>query len=366
MPTTEAPQAPPFCPNPSCRHHPQAKALWRFVRDGHYVRSASPCRVQRYRCVTCRRRFSDQTFRVTYWLKRPELLEPIFHRLVGCSGFRQIAREHGASPQTVLRQTARLGRHCQLFHERMRPRGPIAEPLALDSFESFEYSQFHPTRFHVLVGRRAHFFYGFTDSECRRSGRMTGAQKRRRTRLEERYGRPDPRSTEKEVAELLRIVAPQPQALELHSDEHADYPRAIRRVPHLAVTQRTISSRRARNVQNPLFPINLLDLLIRHSGANHKRETIAFSKRRQSAAERLWVFLVWRNAVKAFSERRQGESPAMRAGLLERRLSVAEVLRERLFPSRILLPTRWARYYERRIETRMIPHGAVHLPRYAI
>jgi hypothetical protein len=35
--------------------------------------------------------------------------------------------------------------------------------------------------------------------------------------------------------------------------------------------------------QNPLFPVNLADLLLRHSSANHKRETIAFSKRRQGA-----------------------------------------------------------------------------------
>jgi hypothetical protein len=54
---------------------------------------------------------------------------------------------------------------------------------------------------------------------------------------------------------------------------------------HLAeVTHRTISSRALRDTRNPLFAINLLDLLIRHSGANHKRETIAFSKRRQSAS----------------------------------------------------------------------------------
>jgi len=26
--------------------------------------------------------------------------------------------------------------------------------------------------------------------------------------------------------------------------------------------------------QNPFFPVNLLDLLIRHSSASHKRETI--------------------------------------------------------------------------------------------
>src|SRR2546425_1661501 len=178
-----APQAPPFCPHPDCRFHRTANALWRYVRIGFFTRQSPPHRIQRYRCDTCRRSFSTQTFSVTYWLRQPRLLLPLFHRLVGCSGYRQIAREFGVSPQTVLGQAARLGRHCLLFHEAHRPRGALAEPVALDSFESFEWSQYYPTRFHVVGGRQSHFFYGFTESECRRSGRMTLAQKERRAEL---------------------------------------------------------------------------------------------------------------------------------------------------------------------------------------
>jgi len=240
----------------------------------------------------------------------------------------------------------------------------VAEPLTLDGFESFEHSQFYPTRFHVVVGRRSHYFYGFTDSELRRSGRMTRRQRVRRAELERKHGCPDPRSTEREVATVLSIVAPRAQEIVLHSDEHSDYPRALRRLPHLTVHHRTISSRAARTPQNPLWPINLLDLLIRHSGANHKRETIAHSKRRQSAVERLFVFLVWRNHIKWFSERRRDETPAMRLGLESRRRSVSEILRERLFPTRVELPRRWREYYERKITTRVFPRNREHRLRY--
>jgi hypothetical protein len=286
-------------------------------------------------------------------------------RLVSCSGARQIAREFDVSPETVLGQASRLGRHALLFHCLLRPKDPIREPVALDSFESFEFSQYHPTHFHIGIGSESHFCYGFTDTELRRKGRMTAAQKHRRTVLEARLGRPDPRSTEKEVAELLRIVAPHAQALTIHSDEHPDYPRAIRRAAHLEVDHRTISSRAARTTRNPLFPVNLMDLLIRHSGADHKRETIAFAKRRQAASERMWVFAVWRNFIKAFSERKQDASPAMRVGITDHRLTVEEVLRERLFVETIPVPARWAEYYWKRIRTRAIPRGRVHRKRYA-
>ena len=365
MDPSPAPARPPFCPNPRCRFHSAAGTSWPWIRAGFFSRLAPPHQVQRFQCRHCRRHFSDQTFRTTYWLKRPELLPLVFHDLVKCSGYRQIARQHRASPQTLQSLAARLARHCQLFHETLRPRGLIFEPLVLDGFQSFEFSQYHPTLFHVVAGQHSHFFYGFTDSELRRSGRMTARQKRRRAALERLHGRPDPRSTRREVALVLAVVCPRPQPLTLHTDEHTDYPRALADLSHLAIEHHTTSSRAARTSRNPLFPINLLDLLIRHCGANHKRETIAFSKRRQGAAERLWVFLVWRNYLKWFSERRRDGTPAMRLGLCPRPLTVNAVLAHRLFPSRVGLPARWQDYYWRRTPTRRIPHARSHALTYA-
>ena len=335
------------------------------MKAGFFTRLAAPQRIQRFQCVTCQRYFSSQTFHFSYWLRRPELSLPIFHRLLGCSALRQIAREFDLSPQTVQRRASRLGRLCLLFHQQNRPRGPLNEPVVLDSFASFEYSQYHPTLFHVLAGKNSHFFHGFTDSELRRSGSMRPAQKQRRAALEAVYGRPDPRSIEKEVKELLQIVAPEPQAFVLHTDEHLDYPRAVRQLKHLEVTHRTISSRAARTSSNPLHVINLLDLLLRHCGANHKRETIAFSKRRQGAAERIWAFVVWRNYIKSVSERHPGETPAMRLGLRRAPLRPEGILTQRLFPTRIALPPRWAKYYWRQIRTRMILRGTTHQLAYA-
>ena len=358
--------APPFCPNPACRFHRGDNKLWRYIRAGFYSRTIPPYRVQRWRCVTCRRYFAAQTFRFTYWLHRPELVLPVYHRLVGCSGFRQIAREFKASPDTIRRLSGRLGRHSLLFHQRHRPKGALTEPLALDSFESFEYSQYYPTSYHVSAGQRTHFFYGFTDSECRRRGNMTPGQRRRRAALEQRLGKPDPRSIEKEVALLLGMLAGESERVELHTDSHKSYPRAVRRMQGVRIDHRTISSRAARTSRNPLFSINLLDLLIRHNGANHKRETIAFSKRRASGAYRLAHYLVYRNWVRPFSERRGGPTPAMSAGVATRRLEPEEILGWRLFPSKEGLPDRWNDYYRKSLPTRALARNTSHDLKYAI
>ena len=346
-----------------CLYHENPTG-WHFKKAGFFERQSAPHRVQRYRCSQCRRSFSSQTFSTTYWLRRPDLPRRLFLRLLSCSAYRQIARDLGVSPTTVLRQVERLGRHCLLFHEGLRPKAPPAEPFAVDGFETFEFSQYTPVHFHTAVGTDSHYVYGFTDSELRRKGRMTAAQKRRRHELEARFGRPDPRSIEREMAALLELVVPPGGQAAVHSDEHPAYPRALARLPDRTIVHATTASTLPRTPRNPLFPVNLLDLLIRHSSANHKRETIAFSKRRQSAADRLFVLVVWRNYLKAFSERRRDATPAQRLGILARRLGVEDVLRARLFPQRVGLPARWALYYWRLTPTRRIPNARRHALRY--
>jgi transposase-like protein len=361
-----APSAPPYCPNDRCAYHQVAGRDWHWVRTGFFRRAKPPFRVQRFQCCHCRRHFSEQTFRTTYWLKCPEWLEPVFHHLVGCAGFRQVARELSCSSTTIATHAARIARHCQLFHELHRPKGPIAEPLVLDTFVSFEYSQFHPTGFHMLVGKHSHYVHGFTMTELRRSGRMTREQKKTRAKIEAKVGKPDPRGTEQDVAALLKVVLAGSSRATLHTDEHTDYPLAIRHVPEVRFEHRTINSRAARTARNPLFAVNLLDMLARHSSANHKRETIAFSKRRQCAAERLWAFITWRNYVKHFSERKKDATPAQRLGVSAKRIVVEELLKQRLFPSRVALAACWQAHYWRNVPTRMIPNSRSHRRCYAV
>ena len=352
------PFIPPCCPRSSCRYH-HCAAGWRWQRHGSYPRLCAPQRIPRFRCVHCRVTFSSQTFSTTYYLKRPALLVPFAHRLLTCAGYRQIAREARCHPTTVMGQAARLGRHALLYLYAHRPRGPVREPLVIDGFESFAYSQYHPLYLNLVVGSPSHYAYGFTFAALRRHGRMRADQKRRRAALEARYGRPDPRAIQHTMAEALTLAVPEPQALTVHSDEHQDYPRALRQLPH-GFDHRRTSSLAARTAGNPLFPVNRLDLLLRHNSANLKRETIAFSKRHQSVVERAALLLLWQNFVKPFSERRGGGTPAMRLGLRTRPETLGGILKERLFPSRVQLPEPWAGYYRREIPTPGIIHPRRH------
>ncbi|HPG27846.1 MAG TPA: hypothetical protein PLW10_19585, partial [Myxococcota bacterium] len=106
---------------------------------------------------------------------------------------------------------------------------------------------------------------------------------------------------------------------------------------------------------------------IRHSSANHKRETIAFSKRRQSALYRLAIWSVWRNYVKDRSENRKRGTPAEAVGITERAFSVREVLARRCLPWRVQGVRGWlAECYFGRIGTRAIERCEAHEARYAM
>ena len=353
-----------FCPNPDCDSRADP-ATWRFRKKGFFSRTHHPHKVQRYQCQHCGRCFSSQTFSPTYWLRYTNLLERVFHRLVGGSCLRQISRELGVAPATVQRHTERLGRHCLLFHERLRPKGAPTEPLVLDGFRTFEHSQYWPFDLNLLVGT-SHYVYGFGEAELRRSGTMRPSQKAKRARLERQHGRPAPQATRDSVKELVGRIVPPGASATILSDEHQSYPRALRQLPDRTIQHETTSSKASRTTQNPLFPVNLADLLLRHSSANHKRETIAFSKRRQGALYRMAIFAVWRNYVKSTSENRRDEPPGVTIGVIGKRLTVRKVLKTRLVPRKRELSPWLERCYWGRIPTRRLPRIRVHEARFAV
>jgi hypothetical protein len=273
---------------------------------------------------------------------------------------RQIARDMQVSPETVNRHIARLGRHCLLFHIQMMENSPPVHQVVADGFETFEFSQYFPIHHHLAVEKGSDFLIYFTDSELRRKGRMTVYQKRRRQELEQKYGRPDPKAVEKDMRELLEITLQGQPFATVFSDDHPAYKRSLKSLA-TTIDHRITPGSAHRDKNNSLWEVNLLDLLIRHGNANHRRETLAWSKRRQASAERLAILLVWRNYMKGRREKVRGSpTPAMQRGMMEQPLSMDDLLARRIFRTRCELPPRWSEYYDRRVTTRALKRNLRH------
>jgi transposase-like protein len=380
---------PPHCPNRDCSFF-QPQPGWSYRKTGLYLRPSDQSRFPSFRCNHCGRYFSSRTFSPTYWLRRRKLFPRIVNLSVNGAALRQIGRILDISHATAGRHLARAARHCLLLHAQLCRTHTIDEPLVIDGFETFVYSQFFPCHFNLAVGARSWFLYHFTVSPLRRKGSMTPSQIRKRQTLEQTLGRPDPKAVEKGILDLLRPLKPRlplrpapipplpssppspsgparppngdepPDApdpirqLMLYSDHHRAYPRALQSLqqedPTLRIIHQTISSKERRTTSNPLFPVNLADLLIRHSKANHRRETIAFSKKLPRAVQRMAVFLVWRNLIKRQREKRPGVTAAMAAGVVSEPWSWSRVFRRRRFVRPQDLSDRWWDYYWGKVE----------------
>jgi transposase-like protein len=364
--STELPP-PPFCPNPVCEFHLNSKG-WHFKRAGFFHRQLPPLRVQRYQCSRCRRCFSSQTYSATYWLKRPDLLERVLRMEVACSGHRQIARSLDVSHSTIQRHAEHLGRLCLLFHERFRARALQAAPtedIVLDGLGSFAGGQYWPFELNNLIGAKSYYSHDFTITEKRRGGRMRDDQLRRNDKYEEQLGRPDPRALKHDTRDLLEFALPKKVAITLRSDEKTEYVWALKRLEEHKIEHKTTHSKQPRTLSNPLFAINAHHMFMRHSAGNHKRETVAFSKRLQSAIYRHATFQAWRNYVKNASERNPGTTPAQRLGVTKHQLEFSELLRERIFPSQVNLNSRLKVYYGGRVKSRFCRNERRHSLFYA-
>jgi hypothetical protein len=311
--------------------------------------------VPRFRCRTCDRGFSRQSFACSYYLKRPELLQPIAAGLVAGSAHRQIARSVGCAPSTVTRLAARIGRHSLLLQAlALGHLPPLREPAVLDHFETFVYSQDDRLAIATAAGQVSWFVYAVDPAPHRRAGRRSARKRAPTGPLPQAIPGSYVRSTGR-VIRLLRQIA-RGRELRLVSDDHPAYASTAAvegaGVRHLVYPNPPrgpgVDPAPARERDRAMFAVDLLHKIWRHSQAHHRRETIAFGRRSNALLERATLFAVWRNFVKGVSERKNDPTtPAMKLGLLNRPLRWAEVFARRLFPGRIDLPEGWMRVYRR-------------------
>jgi len=260
--------------------------------------------VARFKCLTCGKTFSSQTFCLSYYDKLEVSYEQIILNLPSGQGLRQTARAMQLNHKVVARRLAKLVPQALSLHAHALQRARLDNTLVFDGFESFAYSQYYPNSIQLLVGQNSQVVWGFNIAPLRRKGRMTETQRQRRAELE-LNGRPDPHLLEARCQELFESIYPKakntPQPLTLVTDKHPAYPRALQKAG-LAQTwaHQTISSRQARTKTNPLFAVNYLDRQFRKDLAEHVRETTRWAKRPEKQIGRVAVYLAWHHVQKPF------------------------------------------------------------------
>ena len=341
VPTTQGPLSmahpPPFCPYHDCPSH--AGSPFRYRRRGFFRRFCDQRTVQRFQCLACKRGFSEQTLRLDWRLKRPDLLVPIFKDRVSKVTHRQSARNLACSRSTEERHFRRLAAHCKAFHETHLKKAPAGggrgERFLLDEAETYEHHRkLKPLTVPVLIERHSGFMIYAMAGMLPPRGRRTPAEERQ---LERQIASEGKRRSEsyklvKAAFELLLEVAPKDRPITVLTDEKPSYATILRRVFGERCSHLRTPSTRKRDLGNPLWPINHTMARLRDNISRLVRETWAASKKRRWLAGQLDIMVCYRNYVRGRTNRQPNLTPAMALGLETSLWSAPQLLESRVFP----------------------------------
>ena len=319
--------APPRCPDRRCRMHRDPQPRF-FHRTGSYRPACRSTPVQRYRCKSCRRGFSYQTFRLDYRDRRPDRNEPLFHLLCSGVGLRQAARVLGLGVHSVQHKFRKLARNLGCLNRNLMLQLPAGRTYLLDELETFEHQSICPLTVPVLIEKASFAIVATGVAPIRRVARKGSRRQQRLERHERKHGRRKDRSRlclRKVMGRFLRLLRGNKGLL--ISDEKQLYARLSRELLAGQVEHETVSGKLVRTSFNRLFGINLTDAMLRDNNGRLRRRSWLVSKRGRFLSRQLQLFTAYRNWHRPRTNHDdQGLTPGVELGLVSRRLQVAELL----------------------------------------
>ena len=184
---------PPHCPNPNCENYDRPQRPDWYQKTGHYP-TLTFGSVPRFRCKSCSKGFSRQTFSIDYFAKRRLDYRYIYNQINAGAGIRNIARDLKVRDKAISNRINRMARNAVLINQRILDTLPFGEDLVLDGLQNFCLSQYFPDNYTILAGKDSQFVYDCDYATLRRAGRMTAEQKVRREELEKLFRPPARRS----------------------------------------------------------------------------------------------------------------------------------------------------------------------------
>jgi transposase-like protein len=318
---------PPRCPHADCGAHRQPPPGF-CTRSGSYTADCHAQPVPRFRCKSCKRSFSRQTFRASRGDRRPDCNVPLLQLLVSGVGLRKAAELLDLDVHTVQRKKQKLGATCQQLHRNLCNKLPEGRAFVLDEEETYEGASIRPLTMPVLIEKEHWFVVATTAGSIRRLAPPGTRRRQRQDRDELARGARKDRS-HRCVGAVLRQLAHRIETsqLVLRTDQKASYAVLAQAVFGERVRHETTSGLRIRTSFNPLFPINTTLAMTRDNLGRLRRRSWLVTKRAARLRAHLAIFTTYRNYMRRrFNRDGPQQTPAVLLGLLPRQLHPSEVL----------------------------------------
>ena len=263
---------------------------------GRYRRLSDGVRVARFRCLDCKRTFSEASLDICFAQKKRHVNHPLWMLLVSGVSLRRVSKILRISRTTSAKKLLFLGRVAKReLNESLRHR-PKLECVEFDDMETFEHSKCKPLSISLAVESGTRRILGFEVSQMPASGPLAKIAK-------QRYGRrPDQRLIGRK--RLLRYVRKlSKRKVIIKSDENPHYPPLIRGIfpqaEHLRYRGRrgcvVGQGELKRGGFDPLFSLNHTAAMFRANVNRLFRRTWCTTKKREALTAHLALYSVYHN-----------------------------------------------------------------------
>lgn len=320
---------PPFCPYGTCSQHLDPEKNF-YRGHGSYRPVCRPRPVPRFRCQTCGRTFSRQTFRSDFRDRRPDLNAPLIDLITMGVGIRMSSRRLGLSLRCTELKLRKIAKHLAQQNATLRQPLKGDVEFQFDEIETFEtHRSMCPVSVPVLIEKNTRYCVAAKAAPIRPKGKMTPERLEKIAIWDAKPGGPRVDGSRAACVQVLQSGAELlggDVKLTLFTDEKTTYPVLAKAAFGEKLTaHHTTSSELARTTWNPLFPINHEDARMRDIMGRMRRQSWLVSKRREYLDLALHVHAAHRNYVRP---RFNGEkvSAAQMLGFVHRRMTLAELL----------------------------------------
>jgi hypothetical protein len=268
------------------------------VRNGYFIRTFDKALVQRYRCRSCKKEFSDSTFQLRYRQRLRSVNGLIEKELISGSSLRRIALILNLNYKTVVRKFFYLGLKARKYNEKRLKDLDSVKEIQFDDMETFEHTKLKPISITVAVVKKKRFLLGAEVSSMPAKGLL--AEKSRK-----KYGpREDNRKKAREV--LFNKIKPITTGNTVfESDENPHYFKHYKEhFPNCEYHQ--YKGRRGCVVgqgelkatgRDPLFSLNHTCAMIRYAISRLVRRTWVTTKKLEALQNHLDIYISYHNRV---------------------------------------------------------------------